>query len=706
MSQYIKQIEVNQNGQTQRYYLGDPDVDQKIQKVKQDIAGTIKKIEEVVEEIGYLDPNGYDYVNMGSAGLWATCNVGASKPEDIGLYFAWGETTGYKDAADKEGEFTWNSYKLCNGSSSTMTKYCTSSSYGIVDNKTILELEDDAAYINMGGSWRMPTEEEFQKLYNACTTTWTTQNGVIGRLFKLKTDSSKQLFFPAAGYAGSFMNFVGSYGYYWSSSLYTHYNHEALFLCFDNSHIGPLSSKYRYIGCSVRGILAPKPSKYHSKDEFSTDWKVLNSANVITITNWEHIQSIIIDGVNYYPNTTDVVTTKTGDLSYTLIPENGYEYRNGNTGIITIPSNEVDVVFNPQSPTPKPVQIRINFTEGIDKIIFNKKEYTETTVVTVPYSTVPIAYYTTPSENYSIRGLGQGRIIPTNYQQGYDISPIASTIEYRITIGEGVERIEFDRCYYYETTTVYKPYDATESYTWKVKIAPGYYISKTSGTVYRKDYTSGYDIAPIALIPTLNIQVNEGVEKIIINDTDEYTESKIISVPYQSEITYKTTLEEGYEFKTPSIKWEVQTGTWNETSESNAFDNKRFTCVSPGASSTTKIRCTFSNMPFITFTYRSDAQSTYDYLSVGKLDTVLSTYGTSTNNYVDYTYGRQNAWRSYTFNVDGEEHFVEFIFGKNASTDIQPDNAQVYVSGIKSFERGSINATETKEYILSPKVES
>lgn len=205
------------------------------------------------------EANGYDYVDMGEAGIWATCNIGATKPEEYGLYFAWGETTGYANASAKPGGgFAWSTYELCKGSPSTMKKYCTSSSQGTVDNKTTLEPEDDAAHVIMGGNWRMPTAEEFKKLYDVCNVTWVTgYNGgnVNGRLFTLKTDSSKQLFFPAAGYAGASMLNVGTNGLYWSSSLSTSDSYNAYGLYFSSSGVNPRNYDNRDSGYSVRAIL-------------------------------------------------------------------------------------------------------------------------------------------------------------------------------------------------------------------------------------------------------------------------------------------------------------------------------------------------------------------------------------------------------------------------------------------------------------------
>ncbi len=158
------------------------------------------------------------YVDLGlpSGLLWATCNVGADSPEDFGDYFAWGET-------QPKDTYNWSTYQYCNGSVRTLTKYCDNSSYGyngFTDNLTTLLPEDDAATANWGSDWRMPTKEEWQELYNNTTVTWTTQNGVNGRLFTASNGNS--LFLPAAGCRDdSNLNGAGSGGYYWSSSLYT-----------------------------------------------------------------------------------------------------------------------------------------------------------------------------------------------------------------------------------------------------------------------------------------------------------------------------------------------------------------------------------------------------------------------------------------------------------------------------------------------------
>ena len=199
------------------------------------------------EKLGTSFPEYAVDLGLPSGTLWADRNVGADSPEAYGYYFAWGETE------PRYYNCYWDSYKWYNGSSSTMTKYCNNSSCGTVDGKTVLDLEDDAAYVNMGSEWRMPTTAELQELMDNCTWSWTTQNGVKG--YKVTGPKSNSIFLPAAGYHGNSYHInAGSNGYYWSSSLRESDPYFAYILYFSSGYYG-LSSNSRYFRKPVRAVV-------------------------------------------------------------------------------------------------------------------------------------------------------------------------------------------------------------------------------------------------------------------------------------------------------------------------------------------------------------------------------------------------------------------------------------------------------------------
>ena len=212
-------------------------------------------IDDVKVKIKEPDPYaGHEYVEIGGL-KWATMNIGASQPSDYGLYFQWGDTQGYtaEQVGSGEGQkyFGWADYKYGNGTSSPgatgMTKY------NATDGKTVLEASDDAAVANWGGAWRMPTTAEFQALGAAVNTAWTQVNNVYGILCTDKTDSSKTLFFPAAGTGG--VVYVGKYGSYWSSSLCAYNRQYAYYLYFGSDYVFWNNNTTRYFGFAVRPVV-------------------------------------------------------------------------------------------------------------------------------------------------------------------------------------------------------------------------------------------------------------------------------------------------------------------------------------------------------------------------------------------------------------------------------------------------------------------
>ena len=192
---------------------------------------------------------GHDYVDLGlpSGTLWATCNVGADSPEEYGDYFAWGETT-------PKSSYSWSNYKY-GTAQNQLTKYCDNSDYGkngFTDNKTMLDAEDDAATVNWGNEWRMPTVEEQGELTDGCIKIWTTQQGVKGRIFIGLNGNT--LFLPAAGWSRG-TSYAGSCGYYWSSSLSGYDANEPYNLYIDPSLSLSWDHYDRYYGLPVRPVV-------------------------------------------------------------------------------------------------------------------------------------------------------------------------------------------------------------------------------------------------------------------------------------------------------------------------------------------------------------------------------------------------------------------------------------------------------------------
>ena len=139
----------------------------------------------------------HEYVDLGLSIKWATCNVGADKPEENGILYAWGETEP-KNILDPRNWMTGKWGNVMFG----FTKYNTNSEYGTVDNKTTLDPEDDVAHVKWGGSWRMPTIQELRELVESCSFEITTINGIKG--FKISSRvigfAGRSIFLPAAGY--------------------------------------------------------------------------------------------------------------------------------------------------------------------------------------------------------------------------------------------------------------------------------------------------------------------------------------------------------------------------------------------------------------------------------------------------------------------------------------------------------------------------
>lgn len=196
---------------------------------------------------------------------WASFNLGATRPEEFGDYYAWGEITPYYIGLDpltwvngKESGYSWESYKWCMGSEKTLTKYCTNSEYGynaFSDGKTVLDPEDDAAHVALGGKWRMPTETELTELKTVCSWWITSINGIAGVMFY--GPNGNTIFLPGGMAFNGTTRQDGSRGAYWSSSLSTRFQKSASFLYFysrQSQEIVNVSSSERHQGFSVRPV--------------------------------------------------------------------------------------------------------------------------------------------------------------------------------------------------------------------------------------------------------------------------------------------------------------------------------------------------------------------------------------------------------------------------------------------------------------------
>ena len=188
-------------------------------------------------------------VDLGLSVKWASFNLGASTPEEYGDYFSWGET-------EPKETYTIETYKWCDGADNTYTKYCTKPEFGLngfQDGKISLDPEDDAAFVHLGGKWRMPTKDDVIELIENCQGEWTTRNGVNGWVFTASNGNS--IFLPASNW--------GSNGRYWTSSLYTDWPEDAYMLYFKRSSYKTYAdclSDIRYARLTIRPVYEVEPT--------------------------------------------------------------------------------------------------------------------------------------------------------------------------------------------------------------------------------------------------------------------------------------------------------------------------------------------------------------------------------------------------------------------------------------------------------------
>ena len=197
--------------------------------------------------------NGHECVDLGLSVRWATCNIGASSPEQRGDYFAWGETR-------TKSRYYWDTYNLCRGSQYTLTEYNTDSCCGRVDNRTMLSGGYDVAKVKWGGRWRMPTPKECAELVNQCH--WEKWKGTRGgepAIIKLTGPNGNSILLPTTGEqceeALTYPNDNGNIGLYWSNSIDPARPSSGILITFDYYYLSyQVGRSYRCFGVNVRAV--------------------------------------------------------------------------------------------------------------------------------------------------------------------------------------------------------------------------------------------------------------------------------------------------------------------------------------------------------------------------------------------------------------------------------------------------------------------
>lgn len=221
---------------------------------KLSIADVTSLISMIYSEPCDFDNNGHQYVDLGlpSGTLWATCNIGASTPEEAGEFYAWGET-------ETKENYSWDTYKWCDGTKPTvsnpsLTKYCDRGGYGLMDGKVSLELKDDVAHVKWGGDWHIPTQAEFQELMDNCTMEWIKISD-NQHAYKFTGANGNSILMPAAG-EWSNTSFYSDDFYYWSTDLANKNSNSAWVIEYMSKTSAEFSGIVRYKGFAVRPVLS------------------------------------------------------------------------------------------------------------------------------------------------------------------------------------------------------------------------------------------------------------------------------------------------------------------------------------------------------------------------------------------------------------------------------------------------------------------
>ena len=228
--------------------------------------GYVRVYDNIIEE-----DNSRVYVDLGlpSGTLWATTNLGATKCENFGYYYSWGET-------ETKGSYQVDNYKWSNADMTEFSKYNNDPSKGIVDNLFELEAEDDAALATWGEGWSIPNRSDFEELMNYCSYSWTDFNGVPGLNFVGQNGNS--MFLPAAGFrVYDIDSHSNEWGYYATRDLYTMESEDCILFMFEPGETHAYWTNLRYYGYPVRPIYkAPTGVNSVSIDQQKSFWKVFD----------------------------------------------------------------------------------------------------------------------------------------------------------------------------------------------------------------------------------------------------------------------------------------------------------------------------------------------------------------------------------------------------------------------------------------------
>ena len=266
-----------------------------------------QKLDYVIDNIP--KPDAID-LGLPSGNLWASFNLGASKPEESGYYYAWGETI-------PKNLYDWKTYLWCEGSSSTLTKYNSSSNIGAIDNKQALDPNDDAAAMALGDNWSMPSPDDVEELIANCTWTWSTVNGVKGYYVKSKVNDAR-IFIPAAGNM--------KYGDRTES-----FNSEGFYLC--NTAVESSINVKILLFASFAYYLSSTREPYSSRSRGLTIRPIHKPA----VTEPRYI--------NVSPSSYTLETGQTLTISAAVGPDGDYDHsitwRSSNTAVATVDNNGI-----------------------------------------------------------------------------------------------------------------------------------------------------------------------------------------------------------------------------------------------------------------------------------------------------------------------------------------------------------------------------